>query len=35
VFEEVEKPASGAPSSILVSGIGHYRGEGFAVIDKV
>ena len=33
-FEEAEKPATGAPSSILVSGIGHYRGEGFALIDK-
>ncbi len=34
-FEEAEVAASNTPSSILVSGIGHYRGEGFAVIDKV
>ncbi|MEC9343952.1 MAG: beta-ketoacyl-ACP synthase [Pseudomonadota bacterium] len=34
VFEDAEKAAATSPSSILVSGIGHYRGEGFAVIDE-
>ncbi|GIL00692.1 MAG: beta-ketoacyl-ACP synthase II [Alphaproteobacteria bacterium] len=33
-FEEAEKPLAAA-SKILVSSIGHYRGEGFALVEPV
>ncbi len=34
-FESAEKPAKGKPDSILVSSIGHYRGEGFGLVEKI
>lgn len=34
-FEEAEKPVAAAPSSVLVSSIGHYRGEGFGLLEKI
>lgn len=34
-FEAEEKPAAATPSSLLVSSVGHYRGEGFALVEKV
>lgn len=33
-FEESEKPAKVTPRRILVSTVGHYRGEGMAVISQ-
>ncbi|MCB1451174.1 MAG: beta-ketoacyl-ACP synthase [Nitratireductor sp.] len=34
-FEAAEKPLDGAPSSVLVSTIGHNLGEGFGLVEKV
>lgn len=34
-FEAAEKPAAAEPSAILVSAIGHYRGEGFVMVEQV
>jgi 3-oxoacyl-[acyl-carrier-protein] synthase II len=34
-FESAERPISETPQSILVSAIGHYRGEGFGVVEKI
>lgn len=34
-FEAAEKPVAAAPSSVLVSSIGHYRGEGFGLVEKI
>ena len=34
-FEEAEKPASGSPQSILVSALGHYRGEGLGLVESI
>ena len=33
-FEAAEKPVKVPPSTILVSSVGHYRGEGFAIVEK-
>lgn len=33
-FEEAENPAKLAPSKIVVSTVGHYRGEGIAIVEK-
>jgi 3-oxoacyl-[acyl-carrier-protein] synthase II len=32
---ELERPFSGAPERILVTGLGHWRGEGLAVLEQV
>jgi len=34
-FEEAEQPASGKPSSLLVTSFGHRFGEGMALVEKV
>ncbi len=34
-FEEAENESSSTPEEILVSAIGHYRGEGFGLIEKI
>lgn len=34
-FEAAEKPAASAPGSIVVSSIGHYRGEGFGLVERI
>jgi 3-oxoacyl-[acyl-carrier-protein] synthase II len=34
-FEAAEKPVAGVPSSVLVSSLGHYRGEGFGLVEKI
>lgn len=34
-FEEAEKPFAGAPEAVLVSTLGHYRGEGFGLVEKI
>jgi len=31
----LEKPMSGALNQVLVSGVGHWRGEGLALVEKV
>jgi len=31
----VEKPMSGSLSQVLVTGVGHWRGEGLALVEKV
>lgn len=32
---DVEKPMSGSLSQVLVTGVGHWRGEGLALVEKV
>lgn len=34
-FEAEEKPVKLSPSTILVSTVGHYRGEGLAVVEQI
>jgi len=34
-FEPAEKPYASAPSSVLVSTVGHYRGEGFGLVEGI
>jgi 3-oxoacyl-[acyl-carrier-protein] synthase II len=34
-FEAAEKPFSGKPESVVVSAVGHYRGEGFGLLEKI
>ena len=34
-FEAAEKPFAGRPESVVVSAIGHYRGEGFGLLEKI
>jgi 3-oxoacyl-[acyl-carrier-protein] synthase II len=31
----LEKPMSGALSQVLVTGVGHWRGEGLALVERV
>ncbi len=32
---QVETPFDDAPSRVLVTGVGHWRGEGLALIERV
>ncbi len=34
-FEDAEKAFGSKPSSVLVSTIGHYRGEGFGLMERI
>ncbi len=34
-FEPSEKPVTSAPSRILVSALGHFRGEGFGLVERI
>lgn len=34
-FEAAEAPANGTPRQVLVSMAGHYRGEGFGLVEKI
>jgi 3-oxoacyl-[acyl-carrier-protein] synthase II len=34
-FESAELPVSQAPQSVLVSAVGHYRGEGFGTVEQI
>ncbi len=34
-FEAAEKPYAGSPAAIVVSAVGHYRGEGFGLLEKI
>ncbi|MGB7337143.1 MAG: beta-ketoacyl-ACP synthase [Salaquimonas sp.] len=34
-FEETEKPVKMSPNTVMVSTVGHYRGEGFALVEKI
>ena len=34
-FEEAEKPVKVPPTTVVVSTVGHYLGEGMAVLEQI